>query len=251
MNYNEESYSFDDKPKRKREEDPTTWADAFKALGIFSGVIFIFGIIGNILNALLLADTMDGYYKILGTASTSNPFLDSVEAIRNPVYMILYMLIGVIFLVIGLLVLYSLMHFFATKIFKGEGTLRGLIVRGNVWTTGSYLAVSIALSLQSYILVNTIVNQFQGVNLSTSSYVELQQFNDAIMSVMTPMLLIYGITWLVWGIAMSNITGKNYALTTGKGCASMILMNVSLFVLFCGCSFILGMVASSLLTVSY
>jgi hypothetical protein len=164
--------------------------------------------------------------------------------------MILSLILGMVFSVIALFIIYGLIHLFATKLFKGEGTLRGMIVRGNIWTTGTYLALSVAASIQSIILMNTIIDKFEGVNLG-ASYEAMQQYNEAILGVTIPILFIYGIAWLAWSFAMSRITARNYGLDFSKGCGSLFIMNVSLFVLLCGCSFALGMVVMSFFSTPY
>ena len=245
MKEHEELYSFDEKPKRKRHEDLTTWANAFRAIGIFVGLVLVFGLIGNALYYLFLGSRMETYYEILGTSSFPNPVLDNITTFGSPIYVIITMLISIVFLVVAMLIIYGFIHLFATKLFKGDGSLPGLIVRGNTWTTGTYLAVSATMSIQSIILMNTIIEKFEG--LSLSSYMVQQQYNEVFMTTMIPMYFIYGIAWLAWGIAMSRITARSYALDTSKGCGSLIMMNISLFVFFCGCAFTFGFVAASML----
>lgn len=157
---------------------------------------------------------------------------------------------SIIFLFIGLFIGYGLTHVYATQLFKGDGKLAGLIVRANTWTMGTYFALSIASSIQSLIMMNAIVERFEGINIG-ASYSAMESYNEAILSMMLPMYLIWGIAWLAWSIAVSRIVGRNYAIGDGKGCGSLVVMNVTLAVLFCACSFALGVGMYSLVAASY
>jgi len=239
-----EQYSFDDKPKRKRDQDPTTWADAWKALGILAGVVLVYSLITNFASQLILGDTLARAGEIslelarVQTVGLDLSFLNTMSnAMMNPLFVLGAALVMSTILVLVLLIIYSLIHAVTNKFLGGEGTLRGLIVRANGWSLGIYLVYSIGVFLANLQFSSALVNRFDGATITTPLLIEYQTMASNFSLVAN--ILLYG-GWLVWSIAISMIVSRNYQISKGKGCLAMVISNVILGVVVCALAFAVG-----------
>lgn len=243
MSQYDDIYSFDEKPKRKRDEDPTTWLDAWKALGFFTIVMGVYSLIVSYLQHLYMGDAMQTYFEItLGSSDLDNGtanFLQSyATGLSNPLFYIIVLLLTLVMFIAGLFIVYGLLHVVATKLMGGVGTLRGLIVRANRWTLGIYIVSGLLSTIASSVMILTIAERFADANLGNSA--AMNEFTQALFTYSSVTYGILFITWLGWNIAMSFVASKNYKFSTGKGCMSLFMTNIALLVLFCGISFALG-----------
>lgn len=244
MNRYDDIYEFDDKPKRKRDEDPTTWTDAWKAIGIFLVIYLVLTGITWVAQFTLYGDLSKKYFDITLSANpVQQPeIIDSYfNAFQNPapLFLALYFVLATILVVVALFIVYGLIHVFATKVQGGEGTLRGLIVRANWWTIGVLVINSLFSSIFNYFMMSNVVNRFEGVNIVASS-AALTEYSNFIISESTGMYVTVLIAWLVWCVNVGLVTAKNYHIAKSKGCLAMVLTNVALIAMYCGCTFAIG-----------
>lgn len=168
MSEYDDLFEVEEKPKRKRDEDPTTWADAWKALGIFAGTIVLVGTSMSVIQNIFLRDTFDSYMDITlgGSIPEVASFMDTyMNAFQNPIFLVLYMAIAIVIVFISLFIIYGIIHVFATKVQGGDGTLRALIVRANLLTVGTYVVYGIIASISNYFLMIRVVERYEGVNI--------------------------------------------------------------------------------------
>lgn len=251
MSQYDDMYSFDEKPKRKRDEDPTTWGDAWKAIGLFVAVVMIFSLVVSFIQRMLYADVMQEYARLTFGSSDLDPttvsFLENyTTGTGNPVFLILSLLLSMVILIVGLLVTYGVMHIVATKLFNGYGTLRGLIVKANRWTLGFYLVYGLISTVVGTIMIVNMTSQFASVDINSSA--AMTEFSQSIMSSLYFIYGLFFVIWLGWNIAMSFVAAKNYKFSTGKGCMSLFMTNIGLLVLFCGISFAMGFAVAGMMT---
>lgn len=91
-----------------------------------------------------------------------------INAMQNPVYVIIYMVFIIAIIYIALFIVYGMIHVFATKVQGGEGTLRGLIVRANLLTIGTYVIYAISAGLSNVYTALRVVERYEGVNIMES-----------------------------------------------------------------------------------
>lgn len=143
------------------------------------------------------------------------------------------------------LIYFALIHFVSAVILRGVGGFAGLIHRLTLPTIVSFL-VPFAFMFVSFILVATAVADVGTMAAVAESSTEMDQaieqavFQLANMStIMSVIQLVVSIGLLFW---FAYAIGKNYDFGTGKGCISLLLTYVLIFVMSCGCIFVLSSV---------
>lgn len=236
-NYDE--YSFEDKPKRKRSDDPTTWGQAWMAIGQFVVLAVSLGVVGNIIQQVIFADRNQRYVELLTTGVYSNnPAGPMVDLYSSPVSTVIAFAINMVIWIICLLIIHGLVHFFAMRM-NGLGTLPGLIVRSKTWMLISYCLFFIAAVLTNMILVNSVLD-YANLNAISGSQEAIQDFSSYVSGQSQIFSGVALLVWLIWGIGLSNVVGKYYQFGQGKGCLAVTFTNLVLGVCFCAISIGLG-----------
>lgn len=241
MNKYDDIYEIEEKPKRKRNEDPTTWGDAWRAIGIFIGTGLSLGLAFFFLQRLILGEKYNSYLDITingsGLQSTGYPLLDNYYAsLDNPIVVLIGALLGILIMVLILFGIFGITHVIATKILNGNGTLRGLIARAMPITTWVYVVYTVFGGVLGIFFIEALVERFAGVNIAASTE-SLNEYSQFILSQSAGLYVIGIIFWVIWGVLTSFKTSETYGMTKNKGCVSLILTNVTIFGLFCGCIF--------------
>ncbi|MGB7339902.1 MAG: hypothetical protein WBC91_13485 [Phototrophicaceae bacterium] len=241
MSHYDDVYEFDEKPKRKRNEDPTTWGDAWRAIGIFVGAGLAVGISFFFLQRLILGEKYDTYFDITINASGLQGIDNSLvngyfEGLANPLVALLGIVLSILLTVLALFVIFGIVHSFSTKVLNGDGTLRGLMARAMPITTWVYLSYSIVAGIWGIFSISATVERFAGVNIAASTAMA-NEYSQFVLSQSGLLYAVGFIAWLVWGVLTSFKTSETYGITKNKGCVSLILTNATIFGLFCGCIF--------------
>lgn len=233
----------EDKPKRKRNEDPTTWAEVWKALGIFAGTIILVWIFAWVVQNLFFKEIFDTYLDMTVRASVT-PELEGMmssyaDSLDNPIFLGIFSIIAMGFIFFTLFLVYGTIHLWATKVQGGIGGFRGLIVRANPVTSGVYLLYSIVINIALAVIAINVVNRFEGVDIS-ASFESMTEFNNALQLQSRASSMVFLVFALTWSIGAGFAVAKNYQMSKTKGCLTILISNISLFALSCGCMFAVG-----------
>lgn len=240
MSEYDDLFEVEEKPKRKRDEDPTTWADAWKALGIFAGTIVLVWIFALVMQNLFFKDIFDTYLDMTVSASATpeleNAMGSYVDALKNPIFLVIFNIIALSFIFFTLFIVYGTIHLWATKVQGGIGSFRGFIVRANLITSISYLLYGVVINIAIIVIAMNIVSQFEGVDIN-ASFASMTEFNNALQSQTNASTMAFFVFTLIWSIGAGFAVAKNYRMSKTRGCLTILISNVSLFAFLCGCIF--------------
>jgi flagellar biogenesis protein FliO len=225
------SSSFD-KPKRKNEfpTGETTWGTALMDVGLYglcSGTVIF-------LILLLFMSVLGSLFETLATSSSTS--FDGIGNVSQLAEMfssmgfaiaIIYGLIVAVVSMIGYMLWFGIIHMVSSMMLGGSGSYTGMLHHASipmiVWTVVSY-GISIAAVYFSFVAMGSSMD---------ASYEQLQRASSVnnLMSLINFLALIGFSFWL------STVISNNYRFGTGKGCASIIISDIVIFALACGCVF--------------
>jgi hypothetical protein len=234
-----EQYSFDEKPKRKNSDDPTTWQQAWQAIGIMMALMVLVSLGGVLVQNTFMGDKLQRYFEIVTTGNYSgNPAAGLTNMYESPVTAVAVTLVSLLISLLALFIVYGLSHFFAIRL-NGAGTMRGLIVRANNWMLICYSLFAVVSYIANYVVVSNIVDYAARIDINSSSEA-LYTFNNYMLSQLQILSASSIGGWLIWSIGMSYVMGKYYQFGQGKGCLAVFFLNLSIFAAYCAISMVVG-----------
>ncbi|MCU0512292.1 MAG: HEAT repeat domain-containing protein [Anaerolineae bacterium] len=217
-----------EKPKRKNEQradGEITWETVLTDLGIYYVVIAGILIVGMVLLVQAMTGGMREYTTFLEQCSScrsANPdgvrqFLAGLVGV-GVIGSVVLGLVGSVFAVLSLLIQYIAIHLLANWMMGGDGTLRGLIHRGNmphVVSHGISAVLSFILGYAIFVTAFSVDSLRSGtINPNTANTLNtlngITQLASFIISL-----------WYLWIFARR--IGENYRFGSGRGCTTMWL----------------------------
>lgn len=238
------NYDFDGKPKRKNEfqQEETTWGTALMDVGLYG----ILSGAGVFLVALFFIFAMGSILQEIANSPSFNPNGDvgiaQLADTLNSIGLILAVVYGVIMAVFSMasyMIWLGIIHLMARYALSGQGSYTGVLHRAFipmiVWMIASFVLGVIGGYFSFSALADaTAYDQYQTTNVASS-----------LVSVINFAATIGFSLWL------SSKIGENYRFGTGKGCASIILSYIVIFVAVCGCIFFFTAVLANSLESAY
>ncbi|MDQ7026221.1 MAG: hypothetical protein Q9P44_11770 [Anaerolineae bacterium] len=231
-------YDFDDKPKRKSKfyEDDTSWATALMDVGLYGLVtggaafimmMFFIFVLGNIFQEIVNSPTFNptGDVRMAQIADS----LSSLGLSLALFYGVLTAIFSMVFYVIWL----GIVHLMATYALSGHGSYPGVLHRAFIPMVTWIIVSFVVGAVGGYVTFSSLANA------TTLDQIEAANAANGLMSLVNLVMLVGFSFWL------SAKIGENYRFGTSKGCVSIILSYVAIFVVACGCIFFFSFVIAS------
>lgn len=271
------------KPKRKTKdgivEEEVTWGTALTDLAIYALVMAGIVIVGMLLVfqqidlfaanfTTTYADALLSQASYTMTTDEYWEFEAGIESMRNIVEQgrgallafgivgsLIYGLMYAVFNVIMLFITYIFLHFTATGIMGGDGTLPRLINKTALFITG-ISAFSMILSIAMfYLMFNGLFDSI--ATAATNPDVDpaiIDTQLESIFGTINTLSCVSGIVSLIALFWYGSLVGEAYDFGMGRGCVTILVGSILMMVVAfaCGCAFsaILGSAMESLFTSS-
>lgn len=231
-------------------DDGTTWQTALADLVTYGLVIAIIMFVGGLLIFRLFGDAIitmaniymqDAYYDPQMVEDLKFAF-DYVSHPSIPGLLLVGLLAG-LFSIISQLIYYAIMHFVSTNFLSGMGSFRKLI-HG---VTPFYSIVSVVQALiygvGFFFLMRGMGDLLTTVDATVEQQIAVQRSIENASNIMSLVSIVFSIGVVSY---LSKLLGNVYEYGSGKGCVSLFLSGVMLFVLSCGCGFLFTAVAGNM-----
>jgi hypothetical protein len=231
--------------KQKAKNDGTgggneevTWDTALIDLTLYYVIIAGIAIVGMV---MFVQAITNGFAAVAASCKDCTPLqvqqmTETVQIFRSlnglgVAASVIYGLIVALVNIVGLLIYFAILHFFARFIFGGDGTYAGLIHRASLPLMVTYTVTGIIGLITAYLTIRDLFNPEAMRQLSEMSNTASMPSNP-LVSLLGPISSFVGLLGSVWFIGR---IAQNYEFSWMRGCFADMLTNVAIFALACGC----------------
>ncbi len=239
--------AVEEKPKRGGKAkssdaaDRVGWGKALAGIGVYSLIV-----------ALAIAIPI----ALLGTAFTSivaalaaDP---SIATATGGTFAILAAIMAVFILIgtfISVFIQYGMIHFSATTILGGDGYFTNLLWNMRIPLISQFIVQVLVLGIMVFLVFSTFANidpvaVEAALQTGDASYIPGFENDLGTIQAMNGLNGLIGLGFTIW---ISMVIGKTYDFGGIKGCLSIIISSIMMFVIACSCSFVFSLLFSGMI----